>query len=83
MSRYEELLQQAHDQHLTQEQVISALAELIDFHDEYVKRRTRRGHRTDVDVFLERVAPALALAIELLQRDSNYEPGTTVPDRLE
>lgn len=79
MSRYEELLQQANEHHLTQEQVISALASLLDFNDAYVRRRANRGHHTEVDTFLMEVAPAVALAIELLQNVSEHttdESGT-------
>jgi hypothetical protein len=66
-----ELLQLALEQGLTRDQVISALSALIENNERYLARRRRHGYQTEIDAFLERTQPALALAVELLQGEAS------------
>ena len=67
---YEELLEIAKERHLTQQQTVRMLKDLIIHNETYLMSRISVGYHAGYDDILLQMQPVLALAVSLLEEEN-------------
>ena len=72
---YEQLLEIAKERNLSQQQVVRMLRDLIIHNETYLFERISVGHHSGFDDVLLQAQPALALAVSLLEEQTEEKEG--------